>query len=173
MRTDLNQISCSERNEIWHMSKSVPLRCINRENNTYLGWSLGALKHSRRRISGRAYLIYLGLEGRQSPSPHFLSWGRGVFVPEAPDHTGLCLGCWHRDTWLSPSAPRSSGSARSESHWTVLLRIDLGAVLLPSLPACNTERGAGGPSPGPVGTSTQRGVQTQGSIAVSLAVLLL
>ena len=41
--------------------------------------------------------------------------GRGVFVPEAPGHAGLCLGCWRRDTRLSPSAPRSSGSAQSES----------------------------------------------------------
>ena len=149
-----------ERLEIWDVGKSVPLRCVNRENITYLGWSLEALKHSRGRMSGRAYLIYLGLEGRLSPSPHFLSWGRGVFVPEAHDRAGLCLGCWRRDTRLSPSAPRSSGSAQSESLWTVLLRIDPGAVLLLSLPACDTDRGAGGPGPGPVGTSTERCPET-------------
>ena len=42
--------------------------------------------------------------------------GRGVFVPEAPGHAGLCLGCWHRDTGLSLSVPRSPNSAPSENH---------------------------------------------------------
>ena len=36
----------------------------------------------------------LGLAGWQlTHGHHFLSWGRSVFVPEAPDHAGLCLGC--------------------------------------------------------------------------------
>ena len=68
------------------------------------------------------------------PGNHFLSWGRSVFVPEAPDHARLCLACWHRDTRLSLSAPRSSGSSESESHWTVHLRIDLACFLSHSLP---------------------------------------
>ena len=56
----------------------------------------------------------LGLAGWQlTLRHHVLSWGRSVFVPEAPDHAGLCLGCWHRDTQLSPSAPRKSSSAQS------------------------------------------------------------
>ena len=39
--------------------------------------------------------------------------GQDVFVPEAPNHAGLCLGCWHRDARLSLSAPRSSSSVQS------------------------------------------------------------
>ena len=57
----------------------------------------------------------LGLAGWQlTHGHHFLSWGRSVFVPEAPNHAGLCLGCWHRDTRLSLSAPRGSGSVQGQ-----------------------------------------------------------
>ena len=39
--------------------------------------------------------------------------GKDDFVPEAPDHAGLCLRCWHRDARLSLSAPRKSSSVQS------------------------------------------------------------
>ena len=39
--------------------------------------------------------------------------GQDVFVPEAPDHAGLCLGSWHIDTRRSLSAPRSSSLVQS------------------------------------------------------------
>ena len=108
--------------------------------------------------------------GSRHAHHHFLSWGRTVFVTEAPDHAGLCLGCWHRDTEQSPSAPRRSSSTPS---LTVDLRIDLTCFLFDTLFHQNTERGTGGPGPGPVGTSTQSGVQIQGNISVSLAVFLI
>ena len=70
------------KNEIWDVGKSAPLRCVNRENITYLGWSLEALKQSRGRMSRRAYLIYLGLEGRQSTLTA-TSWaGAGEFLSQ-------------------------------------------------------------------------------------------
>ena len=78
-----------------------------------------ALKHIKKWMSGKIYFStrdWAWQAGSWHTGHHFLSCGRSVFVPEAPDHAGLCLGCWHRDTRLSLSAPRSSNSAQSESH---------------------------------------------------------
>ena len=56
------------------------------------------------------------------------SWaGQECFCPRG---TWSCLGCWHRDTQLSPSGPRSSSSAQSERHRTA----DLSISLIGSLP---------------------------------------
>ena len=47
------------------------------------------------------------------------------------------------------------------------------SFLFVSFPGCNTEQGIGGPGPGPVGTSTQSGVQIQGNSSESLAAFLI
>ena len=88
-----------------------------------------ALKHIKKWMSGKIYFStrdWAWHTGSRHAHHHFLSWGRTVFVTEAPDHAGLCLGCWHRDTEQSPSAPRRSSSTPS---LTVDLRIDLTCFL--------------------------------------------
>ena len=75
-----------------------------------------SIKTYQERMFGKDCPLYqqLCLAGWQSmPYNHFLSWDRSVFVSEAPDHAGLCLGCWHRDARLSLSAPRSQAQFRA------------------------------------------------------------
>ena len=115
----------------------------------------------------------LGLAGWQLiPWHHFLSWGRMILFQKHLIMQGCVLAAGtEMHGWVFQlQGVELSSEVESLKYWPEN-RPDRFASPLTFY--WNTEQGTGGPGPGPVGTSTQRGVQIQGNISASLAAFLI